>query len=169
LKGIARLLSEIVDWTNKGWLIVSGCMIFGLMLLISVDVIGRYLMSKPIPSVTEMAETILVLSVFLCLASTHAAGRNIRVNALTRHLSERRQTVLEIFAACGGLFLFALITWKSWSTGLESWQEKEFLMGLLKIPAYVSRMAVPIGCAFLCVEFLREIISMVARLVLGKE
>jgi len=169
LKNLAKLLSKTVHFANKGWLILSGCLVFGLMLLISADVVGRYLMNKPIPSATEMAETILVLSVFLCLASTHSAGRNIRVTALMRYFSPRHQTAAEVLTACFGLFLFVLITWKSWMVAQNSWKEREFLMGVLKIPAYISKMAVPIGCGFLCIEFLREIIFKTAMLIVNRK
>lgn len=163
---IGQIMLKITDANNKVWLFISGCLAFLLVFFISADVIGRYVFSQPIPSSTEIAETILMLAVFLGFASTHAAGRNIRVDAVTRNLSHRWQTILEIFSCCGGLLLFSLIVYQSWSIGWQSWQEREFLMGALKVPAYISRLAVPVGGFFLCIEFLREIIYKCVQLLM---
>jgi len=165
-KRIAGIMLKATDASNRFWLFISGCLVFLLVFLISADVLGRYLLDKPIPSSTEMAETVMMLAVFLGFAYTHAAGRNIKVDAMTRRLSPRWQTVFEIFSCCGGLFLFFLIVMQSWSIGWESWQEREFLMGALKVPAYISKLAVPIGGFFLCIEFLREIIYKSVKLLM---
>lgn len=136
--------------------------------LISVDISGRYLLNQPIPSSVEINETIMVLAVFLGFVYTHAAGRNLRIDTFTRLLSPTLQSILEVFSSFAGLFLFALIVYKSWFIGWESWQSKEFLMGELKIPAYVSKLAVPIGGGLLCVEFIREIIYKLCKLLMRK-
>lgn len=167
-KNIAGAIVKAIDASNRSFLFISGCLFFILMFLISGDVIGRYVLSHPIPSTLEMAETLMVLAVFLGFAHSHAAGVNIRVDALTRRLNATLQTALEVFACCGGLILFALIVQQSWYIGWHSWQEREFLMGTLKIPSYVSKLAVPVGSFFLCVEFLREIIYKISQILMRK-
>lgn len=133
-KAVAEVLADIASF----WL-------FGIMLLVVVDVSMRYLLSNPIPGTLEISEQTVVLLVFMCFAFTGMQERHIRTTAILDHLPRWMNTVSTFL---GTLLMLILLTVLVWQTSKEAWLAfsiRELRMGLVMVPIYPAKIAIPVG------------------------
>ncbi len=136
--------------------------IFGLMMLISADVLGREIFNAPIRGVTEIVSLSIVAIVFLQLAHTLWVKRITRNEALLRKLhraSPRIHSFVEsIFCLVGGA-LFGVIAWFSILTVQKSLKVGEYVgaIGDFILPTWPIRLIIVIGSVATCSVFLHRI------------
>lgn len=133
---------------------VAASAIFLVMLLVVADVVGRNVLGAPVPGSFEISESLMVFIVFLAVGYVEATGGNIRVELLGSRVSERKRHLLHALTCLLGILFFGLIAWDTWRYALESWAVREFMTGTLPLPLYPAKLAVPVGCAMLVVQFL---------------
>jgi TRAP-type C4-dicarboxylate transport system permease small subunit len=127
-----------------------------MMLHISLDVAGKFLLNAPIEGTLEtVALYYMVAIVFLPLAySTHSGGQ-IVVELFTRNLSKRS---VQIIDGAIGLFAFAFLVLFAWQTGLEavakteSGEVRETATSVISI--WPSRWLPVLGYGMMAVYFL---------------
>lgn len=151
-----------------GFLAISDALaavtIFGVMLLVVVDLSGRYLFSKPLPGTTELVEAMLVFVVFLAIGYVEAKDTNIRVDILATRLRRRGRSLVNLLACLVSLFFFGLVLRDTLGRAVDSWEVNEFMSGMLPWPVWPSRFMVPIGCAMVMLQFVIKIIVNVSDL-----
>jgi TRAP-type C4-dicarboxylate transport system permease small subunit len=143
--------------------------VFVMMFHITADVFGRDIFSKPIPGAYEISEMLMVLVVFLGLAYTQADGGHIRVELVLRFFPVRGRIIAEIFAHFVFLVVFAFFVWEGARQALISWHEREFLAGLINVPRYPARWAIPVGAFLVCLQLAFDIADRVRSLLVKKE
>ena len=134
LKNVAEVLTDIASF----WL-------FGIMILVVIDVSMRYLLSNPIPGTLEISEQTVVLLVFMCFAYTGMLERHIRTTAIIDYLPPWMRTVS---AFSGNILMLILLTLLIWQTSKEAWVAlsiREARMGLVMVPIYPAKIAVTVG------------------------
>ncbi|MGA6927700.1 MAG: TRAP transporter small permease [Desulfosarcina sp.] len=90
---------------------IGGFCLIGMTLLTCADVVGRYL-GHPIFGSVEIVGFLATLIAALAMPYTHQARGHAGVEILFRLLSERTQTVIELFTHAVSLLLFAVVTWR---------------------------------------------------------
>lgn len=89
---------------------IAAIMLAGIMLLVIVDVVARYLFHKPIAASFEMTDMIMQVMVYLCIAVAMASNDHIRVTLIDGILSrvprlsgwiERLSSILVALALLG--------------------------------------------------------------------
>jgi TRAP-type C4-dicarboxylate transport system permease small subunit len=140
--------------------------IFGLMLLVSGDVIGREL-SGPVSSLAgttfnlsirgtpEIVKLSIVGIVFLQLAYTLHQGRHVRSTVLVDRVPPAVGIALTALAHLLGAFMCVLIVWSSWDNMITAWQIGEYEgEGALRVPVAPSRSVIIIGSVLFGIQFL---------------
>lgn len=138
---------------------IAGGSAFVMMLLTSADVVGRYFLRKPVPGALEVSTYLMVILVFLGAAYAQAQGRNVRVELLTARLSQKNQVRLNILIWVLLLGLGIVLTWETGLVAYHSWQIGEFeseAMPFVKV--WPVKVILAMGCLFLTVEFLFELL-----------
>lgn len=139
---------------------VAGSMILiGMMLLVTSDVIARFLFNRPIHGVTEITEFMMVGLLYFTLAHTQARKAHINVEILTSRLSPRARLVPEVITYFLGLLVFALITWQGVKSAADAWKIQEVTFGLIELPLFPAKVLVPIGSFVLCLRFILDILE----------
>ena len=82
---ITQAFSKFVSGLNSA----GGALIFGLIIMINLDVFSRFFFNSPIDGVTELVELSIVAIVFLQLADAVRNGRLIRSEGLYNKLCEK--------------------------------------------------------------------------------
>ena len=136
----------------------SAAIILCLMLITTLDVSMRYLLSRPITGVGEIGEYLLVILVFMALAYAQFHGRHVSVTVLTDRFHPRvrssvRTAILVVLVA-----LFLAMTWKSAETAYSYLQMGETRWNV-PWPVWPARFFVPLGALLLSLEFLAELLS----------
>jgi TRAP-type mannitol/chloroaromatic compound transport system permease small subunit len=104
--------------------------IFGLMLLIGADVLGRQLFNTPVLGVTEIVSQSIVGIVFLQLADAQRRGRMIRSDIILAGLLRRRPAighVLLTFHNLAGAVLMTLICYFSFPRFINAFERDEYV------------------------------------------
>lgn len=160
---LSRGYTGLLGWLN----IIAAIFIFILMLIVCADVVGRYVFSRPLWGTFEIAESLLVFIVFLGFAYTQQQKGNIRVQILVGRLPPRVRPLLDFVAHALGLAIFALITYEAGRHAIEAWRIGEESVGMVRIPLWPSRFAVPVGGFFLALQFAIDAWSDLRRFLRG--
>lgn len=133
--------------------------IFLIMILMTLDVLGRNLFNTPIRGVIEIVTLSIVSIVFLQLADTLRTGQFTRadgfINALTRRNPAVGRFLQGIFHLAGAALL-GILCWASWFYMVESWQNGEYLgaIGDFQAPLWLMRIVIVLGSACTTLTFL---------------
>ena len=91
---------------------VSGAAFVGLMTLMFVDVIGRYLFNSPLPFAVEVIQLLMGLAIAFGLAITTWHRGHIRVDLVLHSSPAPLRRLLDRLADLTSLVFFALVSWK---------------------------------------------------------
>lgn len=146
-----RKNGTITSWIqriNRGVCYAGMLLILPLMLLTSVDVVGRAYWARPIPGIVELSSYMLDVFILLGLAYTQQVKGHVRVAMLTSRLPRRFQNALDIIAALLSLFVMALLAWQGWVVGME----ETAVSDMLRIPQRPFKLLVGLAALLLCLE-----------------
>jgi TRAP-type C4-dicarboxylate transport system permease small subunit len=118
--------------------------LFGLAVVILVDVAGRGLFNTPLQGTAEIVANSVVSIAFLQLCHAVREGRMLRVELLDAMLPAGGIHVVQIAGSLLGALLFAAIAVASWEPMLNAWRIGEYAgyEGSLRIPVYPVRTLV---------------------------
>lgn len=138
---------------------VGGYVLFGMMLLTTCDVIGRYLFNMPITGAYEISEAMMVTVVFFFIGYAQATKSHVAVDLIVNVLPGKLKLVIEIITQVLSFLMILLIAGMS----IVRWHE------LLKINEYTPILGIPVspfflilatGCAAFCVELGKNILRL---------
>ena len=155
---------KIGKWIQRiDFYICSGGMflLIPMMLLTTVDVIGRAVWTRPIPGAVELSSYMLNVFILLGVAYTHQAKGHVRVSMLISRLPEQAETILDIIATLLSLFILGILAWQGWVVGIEETSVSD----MLRIPQMPFRLLVSLAGLFLCLELLIDLSASVGKLI----
>ena len=132
--------------------------IAAMMLLATVDVIGRYFFNSPVLGAYEITEYLMLILVFSFLALAQSSKVHISVDIVFDRLPTRLQHVLERLNHLICLLMMILVSWMSIQRIWELRRTGEASV-LLKIPDYPFAAFLVIGCLAFCIEFFKDVFS----------
>lgn len=141
---------------ERGLNYISSAALLAMMLLVSSDVIARYLFNSPITGTLEFTEFGMIVIIFFGLAYTQFLKAHIKVDFLTVRLSRRKRAVCDFISFLTGATLFGLIVWNGTRMFLYSFKTKEVTIGTLEMPIYPVKLLIPLGSLILTVRFLMD-------------
>jgi len=133
--------------------------IFALMIVISIDVIGRTAFNSPLPGVLELVRLSIVGIVFIQLGHTLRAGRVTRADNLIHILQRRLPRLgfgLQALFELAGTALFVVLFRASLPLFLRSWASGEYagIEGYVTYPIWPVRLIILIGSVCAGLQFL---------------
>ena len=140
--------------------VVSIIVLFGMMLLQTADVIGRYVFNAPLKASMDLIELMMAILVFWSLAYCASINEHIRVDLVLIRLSKRTRENIERVTFLAGAFILALIPWR---LGLRAWTIIQNRPGpvtlTLLIPYWPFLMAATLGSFVFCLEYLIRVFN----------
>ncbi len=127
-----------------------------MMLLATVDVIGRYFFNAPVLGAYEITEYLMLILVFSFLALAQSSKVHISVDIVFNRLPARLRSVLERLNHLICLLMMILVSWMSIQRIWELKRTGEASV-LLKIPDYPFAVFLVIGCLAFCIEFFNDV------------
>jgi TRAP-type C4-dicarboxylate transport system permease small subunit len=151
----SRAFSRFVAGLNS----VGGVLIFGLVVMINLDIISRFLFNAPIDGVTELVELSIVAIVFLQLGDAVRNGRLTRSDGLYSKVSERNPRlghVLGAFFDLAGAAFFLTLVAGSIPRFIDAWERGYYSgnKGIVVIPVWPVRLIIVIGAVTVVFVFL---------------
>jgi len=152
---ITRAFSKFVTGLNS----IGGVLIFGLIVMINLDVFSRFLFNAPIDGVTELVELSIVAIVFLQLSDAVRNGRLTRSDGLYMKIREKKPRLGHILGAvfdlAGAIFFITIIA-GSIPRFIEAWERNYFAgnRGIFVVPVWPIRLVLVIGAITVVFVFL---------------
>lgn len=135
-----------------------------LMLLTSLDVLGRAFFNKPVPGTVELSSLCLVLFILCGLAYTHQLKGHVRVTMLLDRLPPKAALVMETVTIVMSMLIMAALTWQGWEL---AWEQKT-VTDMLRIPQRPFRILVAVAGAAFFLELLLDLLFTLQRLFGGQ-
>ena len=161
MKALVKLLHGLMASLN----ILGAVWVLLIMLLITVDVIGRAFFNSPLFGVPEIVKISVVGLVWCQMAHTLKIGAHLRSTILVDRMPPAARRPIEILSCILGAIMFGLIVYSGWDTTAEAWRIGEFEgEEPVRVPTAPVRTLVLIGAALTAVQF----VIMLADLIRGK-
>ena len=99
--------------------------LFGLMLLTFVDVVGRYLLNRPLRGGFELTELLLLVLIFAGLPLVSRADEHVTMDFVDRLLGARAKQALvrAVHGLCAAIMF--LLTWLMWLKADRIWAYRD--------------------------------------------
>lgn len=139
-----------------------------VMLLISIDVIGRFFLGRPIAGVPELVAMSILAIVFLQIANTLARGKLTRSDALLGYVRRRNPRLGDGFDAlmhAAGAFLVYVLVTAFYPLFLRSYGRNEMVgtVGQFIAPIWPVHLIVLVGSAMLLAVFIMRTLCLAIR------
>jgi len=138
---------------------VGAFSLFGIMVLTTADVAGRYLFNAPITGVFELTEFMVLILIFSFLAYTQSGKGHVSVDLLVAHFPKKIRNSIALLNHTLCLVLMGLITYMGFERALElvEYQEASPNLG---VPIYPFVFYLVLGCAVMCIEYIRDLLRL---------
>jgi TRAP-type C4-dicarboxylate transport system permease small subunit len=143
--------------------VAAGCLA-AMAVLTVADVLGRYLLNRPLPGALELSEFAMALLVFFGLGSTALTGGQVVVDIAIERFPPRLRAGSDAVNALLGTALWALIAWRSSDQAGQVWLTGE-VSTILALPAAPFIYAVAFGSAVMALALLGRLLAALARMV----
>ena len=148
----------LIAQIHKKFATLLGCLIIVLMLVITVDVVGRFVFNSPLPGGVEISSLLFVWVIFLPLSYVLFQGNHVRLTLLLLHFPQPGRSIAEFINAALSLLFFGFLTYGGWTQFLESFRVAETMAAPIWIPLWLGKLAVPLGCFLIVVELCMDLV-----------
>ncbi len=159
-----KVIEMIIKWATRLSGYIAGIVLFGMMMLTTIDVICRYFFNASILGVYEITEFMMVCVVFFSLSFAQKLKGHVAVNILVDRLRKKPQTIFDVFNFLISIIFLLLIAWMSFSQGIELLYSNR-VSGNLNIPVYPFFFALALGCVAMALELLKDLITGIRGIV----
>jgi len=116
------------DWKRRADALLgvaAAAVLFFMMLLTVVDVVARYVFSRPVRGAFEVTELMLVVLIFAGLPLVSFSDEQAVMDFIDRLLTPRRQRALQRLVHVVNAALMFLLTWLMWLKADRIWAYRD--------------------------------------------
>ncbi len=161
LNGLVYFLNNI---THK----ISKLILFSLMILTTMDVIGRKFFNNPITGTNELTGLGLALIIFFSLGMTQLKGDHIAIDFLVNKFPEKIQALIQSLTSCVLFILLVLSAWQFIEYTKRLYHGND-VSGDLGIPMFIFTLVGGIGILFFALSLLLDTLQSLLKVVRKNE
>ena len=148
-------MQHAVDWfldtTGTALKLVAAALLIAVGCLITVDVVMRAIVNRPIIGVAEIVANGVVVIAFLQLTYTIRIGAMLRSNFLLMLVGRKGRIFIETIVSALGALFFGLIAWASYPSLVQAIARGEFEgHASFQVPVWPVK-AIIVACSILAV------------------
>ncbi len=153
---------RLFHWLLAALNMIGAVWVVLIMLLITVDVVGRAFFNSPLFGVPEIVKISIVGLVWCMMAHTLKVDAHLRSTILLDRMPPALRRGVEILACVLGVVMFALIVYSGWDNMIDAWRIGEFEgEEPVRVPTYPIRSLVILGAALTSLQFLVMLIEQI--------
>lgn len=160
----AGMMDGVLNRLVKLSVAVASLIIFVMMLMVTADVVMRYVFNSPIQGTYELAQFCLVGVVFFSIAYVQSEKGHIKIDIATQWMSPKGQTALDIFSYILGIAFFAIVFWQGGKLAWNAWVIQDHTMGLVEFPLWPAKFLVPFGAGLICLQIFSNLVHDIASI-----
>ena len=153
-------IDKKLAWFSSALSYLGAYSLFAMRGLTTLDVVGRYIFSRPITGVFELTEYLVLIFIFSFIGYTQSQKGHVAVDILLPLLPPKLKKLIDVANHLVCLALMGLITWMGVAKALELRVVGEASPNL-HIPAYPFVFYLVLGCFVMCIELLRSVIQLI--------
>lgn len=166
LRKIDKLLERFLAMMDG----MAAIAVFGIMLIITADVLSRLLLNKPFAGTAEIVSSVIIIVCFLEIPYVAVKGAHVRTTMIYDKLGVNGKMIIDIIAAVLGILVYAFIIKASWGNLLHAIEIGEAeIAGSVRITTVPGRFAIVFGSGLMILEFAAQILKNVYKMVTGKD
>jgi len=148
---IGKVLTKVEGFFN----IFAGIAITGMMLLITLNTVLRYVFKTPITGVEEVVSCYLsIILVYLSISYCYRRGGHVRVNALEDKMPEWLKRVIKgVFGLLSSAYFF-LIAFTNITSMIRAYQNNSVPGGTVDAPIWPGYLVLVIGAFLVAIRVL---------------
>jgi len=152
-----RVINKIIDTCELALAGVAGAAMGFLLLAICYSTFTRFAFNDPKSNLVEYSAYALVYVAFLAAPWILKNHGHINVDMVEVALPEVGRQILKICTGVMGLVICAIITYYGTIVTISNIQNDIRVLDSMNTPQFMLVGVVPIGCFFLCIQFIRNI------------
>jgi len=139
---------------------VGAMIVLGMMVIVNIDVFGRWLLNSPLPGTFELTEMGIVAVVYLQLAHTVRARRLTRSDTLLNYLSSKGARGVDQFLRMAfnivGAGMLTVIAYGQWPRVADAWSRGYYKgnVGIFTAPTWPLETIMLLGATAAAIQFL---------------
>jgi TRAP-type C4-dicarboxylate transport system permease small subunit len=153
--GLLNKVGLFSRWMNS----IGSVVIFAMVGLTFVDVVMRYVFSKPILAAFEITEVLLIIAVFLTIAHTQNEKGHITVDLISANMQKKSKLVLDFITNLLGTGMFAVIIWRTFVQTLDFYAQGSTHSSNLLWPSWPFSAVIVFGCTLMGLLLLRDLLK----------
>lgn len=159
---------KILDFIDQAAVVIAVVAIITMMLLVTVSVIGRYVLSMPVQGDLVLSEFLMVFVAFLPLSAVQASREHVFVTIFTDWMKNNAKVMLEEIGVVIGLIIFTILALATFTDFLHAWTFGTYTEGEIEFPEAPPRFVVFLGLALFALRLLTDAIRSVLGLIRGE-
>jgi TRAP-type C4-dicarboxylate transport system permease small subunit len=129
--------------TTLGWLVATA--LFLMMVLTFFDVVGRYVINRPLPGATELVQYMMVTSIFLALPVVTFRHEHISISLVDTMLGPRALRVQRTLVWLASAVVLGLLCVRLWMHGTMTATNRD-VIGFLNLPIAPAAFLASVFC-----------------------
>jgi len=155
MEKFARSVNKISKVFSHGAMIA----LFGMMMLGTADVVGRYFLNRPITGSFEMFEILLPVLILFSLADTQSMDEHLTAGVIDffRFKPETRTKIrfgVQVLVFC----LFLLIIWRGVEGSMLTLRSHRRISNV-ELPLWIPQLVVPLGALVMCMVLVVQMVE----------
>jgi TRAP-type C4-dicarboxylate transport system permease small subunit len=155
-----KALLELIDAVGVACSRIAGWLFFAIGVMITYEVVARYVFNAPTIWAEEMSRFFQVWAVYLGAAYVLRYKHLIRITLLTDRIGPSGRRIAEAFSLIIiGTFCVVAIAW-----GIEIVAESVRLnrttSTMLDVPQWMTELAIPVGCGLLLLQCVAQLVRL---------
>lgn len=155
MEKFARSVDKISKVLSLGAMIA----LFGMMMLGTADVVGRYFFNRPITGTFEIFEILLPVLVLFSLADTQSMDEHLTAGVIDffRFKPETRTKIrfgVQVSVFC----LFLLILWRGVGGAMLTLRSHRRINNI-DLPLWIPQLVVPLGALVMCMVLVVQMVE----------
>ena len=160
MRPLLKKTLNIVDGLTTLGAVVGGALIAVMTAIVTIAVITRYLLSRPIGWSEEVSIYLMIWAIFLGAAFTLKQDAHIGVDLLMNRLPPRIKPFFHCFHYLAGLVFLSILLFK----GIDM-IDLSIMLGSRSIatdfPLYLVQLAVPVGASLLILQMVSKLVHLI--------
>jgi TRAP-type C4-dicarboxylate transport system permease small subunit len=158
-----RRIKSIFDGAANGLAFFGALLILFIMVTVTIDVVMRYFLNRPIFWVAEVAEYALLFIAFTGTAWVLKHDMHVKIDILTGVLNEDKARALEIVVCILGIFICAVLTYFGALVAWDHHARGVYNPSLLSWPKAPILAVIPVGTLLMTVQFILKMVTLLRK------